>query len=633
VKRFFQTLFKVAAYAAAALLILLAVGVGLFRLFLPRLPEYQEAIKVRASDAIGMEVEFSSMNARWGLSGPELEFYGAELVRRQNKSRLIAAERVSVVVSINSLIFDQKFVVDRVLIRNTSIEIKELEDGGWWVQDTALDELPQAQPGGQQLGEKEYVAENVEIRFLKLGDERPRTFDVRRALVSLDEHRIAFDASVRLPEDLGRQATISATHLLGVPEERRSWDVTIEADEVLLAGWSVLHPAVHDRVLSGRGNINLSLVYSNQRVSRATADADLENVSLIEGQAFDLSGRFELDISSDGWLVAADEFRVSSDDHEWPETSLRAEASIAPDGRVVVLDVRASYLHLGDSSLILPLLPNEQREQLAQLSPTGEIRELTATVSDLDRDKPQFDVRAKFANAGIAALDKRPGVRGFSGDLRANGSGGRLEMRSSNMLLDLPQFMDDSIDISRADGTIIWRRSNDRTTVLSDSIRIVNPVIDSRMSLHLTISDDGSSPEIDLDSSFKISDVGDARRYIPRKIMKPKLYNWFQMAMVEGAIERGTIRLDGPLDSFPFDNDEGRLLVEGTTRNLTLKYHKDWPASEQADVDIVFDNMRLYSVRNRSVSAGNQAVDATNRLARNHAAVRDAESNCRIHGW
>ena len=114
-KRFFQKLLKIGAYAAAALLILLAVGVGLIRLFLPRLPEYQEAIKERASDAIGMEVEFVSMNPRWALGGPELEFYGAELISRDNQKPVIAAERVSVVVSIDSLIFEQKFVVDFVL--------------------------------------------------------------------------------------------------------------------------------------------------------------------------------------------------------------------------------------------------------------------------------------------------------------------------------------------------------------------------------------------------------------------------------------------------------------------------------------------------------------------------------------
>jgi uncharacterized protein YhdP len=273
---------KITAYTASALLILMAVGVGLFRLFLPRLPEYQEAIKEQASEAIGMEVEFLSMNARWG-----------------------AADRVSVGISINSLVFDQEFVVDRILIRNTSIEIRQLEDGGWWVQGEVLGDLPQTLDAGRQaFGEKEFVAENVEIQFLQSGDQQPRTLDVRRALVSFDERRIAFDANIRLPGDLGRQATISATQLLGVPEERRSWDVTVEADDVLLAGWSALHPAIQDRVLSGNGDIDLSLVYADKRVNRATADADLKNISLVEGQIFDLAGRFELDTSFDGWLVA-----------------------------------------------------------------------------------------------------------------------------------------------------------------------------------------------------------------------------------------------------------------------------------------------------------------------------------------
>ena len=615
-KRFFQTLLKIVAYAAAALLILMAVGVGLFRLFLPRLPEYQDAIKERASDAIGMEVEFSGMNARWGLSGPELEFYEAELIRPDSQTRAIAAERISIGVSVNSLLFDQEIVVRRILIRDTSVEVRQLENGGWWIQGTEVDQLPQARTSGQQrFGDIEIIGENVEIRFLQPGDERPRFFSVRRALVSLDENRIAFDATVRLPEDLGRQMEISATRLLDVPEERRSWDVTVEADDVLLAGWSALHPVIQERVLSGGGDIDLSLAFSGERVSNATADVDLANVSLVEGRAFDLAGRFELNTSSDGWLVAAEEFRISSEDRTWPESSLRAEASTAADGSVVVLDIRASYLNLDDSSLILPLLPEERREQLTGLSPSGEIRDLAVTVSDLDTDKPNYDVTASFSNAGFAAAGKRPGVRGFSGDLRADRSGGRSAILSSNILLDLPQIMDDPIDISRADGTIIWRSRNDRTTVISDSIRLVNPVLDSRMSVQLVISADGRSPEIDLDGSFRISDVGDAKRYVPRKIMKPKLYNWFQSALVSGSIERGTIDLDGSLDRFPFDNNEGRFLVEGSARDLTLKYHNDWPAAEQGDIDFVLDKLRLYSVRNRSVNTGNQAVNANIEIA------------------
>ena len=106
-KGFLRKLLKISAYSAAAVVILLAIAVGLFRLFLPRLPEYQEEIKTWASNAIGMHVEFSGMDARWGLSGPELEFYDTELVRTDNNKRAIAADVVSVGISLTNLVFDR----------------------------------------------------------------------------------------------------------------------------------------------------------------------------------------------------------------------------------------------------------------------------------------------------------------------------------------------------------------------------------------------------------------------------------------------------------------------------------------------------------------------------------------------
>ena len=111
-KSLLQRLIKVAAYTAASIVILLAIAVGRFRLFLPRLPEYQEDINRWASAAIGMEVEFSGMNARWGLSGPEVGFYDAELISIDNDARIIAADAVSGGVGLARFVVDRKFVVD-----------------------------------------------------------------------------------------------------------------------------------------------------------------------------------------------------------------------------------------------------------------------------------------------------------------------------------------------------------------------------------------------------------------------------------------------------------------------------------------------------------------------------------------
>jgi uncharacterized protein YhdP len=45
-REFFRKLIKIFGYTAATIVIVLAIAVGLFRLFLPRLPEYQDQIKV-----------------------------------------------------------------------------------------------------------------------------------------------------------------------------------------------------------------------------------------------------------------------------------------------------------------------------------------------------------------------------------------------------------------------------------------------------------------------------------------------------------------------------------------------------------------------------------------------------------
>ena len=60
-KRLLKKLLQGLTYLAAGLLILLAVAVGIFRLMLPRLPEYQEEIKTWASSAVGMGVDFRGL--------------------------------------------------------------------------------------------------------------------------------------------------------------------------------------------------------------------------------------------------------------------------------------------------------------------------------------------------------------------------------------------------------------------------------------------------------------------------------------------------------------------------------------------------------------------------------------------
>ena len=628
-RAFLRRLLKFTAYTAAGVVIALAIAVGLFRLFLPRLPEYQGEIKSWASAAIGMEVEFSGMDARWGLSGPELEFYDAELVRSATQARVIAAEEVRVGVALMRLLLEGNLVVDRVVVSGTSIEVRQLEDGRWWVQGSPAETLigPRSGDSGD-LTEVVVIGEDLEVIFLQPGDERPRFFDVPQVIASIDQNRLAVDADVRLPADLGRLLEVSATHLLTVAGEQRPWDIAIEASDIDLAGWSALTGNEQRRLSSGRGDLDLSMAYADGRIRDAIADIDFVDVALQGASPFNLQGRFELNAADNFWLVAAEEVRLTTADGAWPEARLRAEASIDEAGTIAMLDLRASYLRLDDLDLIAPWLGPEQRQMLTDYDPSGEVVDLVATVSDLATDDPGFDVEAGLQAVGVAADGDRPGLRGFSGRVRANRLGGRLEIQSTGLAAELPQYFAEAVRIDLAEGTVIWRSSESQTTVLSDSIRIGNDVFDSESNVQLTLHRDGTSPEIDLASTWNINDLSRVKAFIPPNIVKPKLYAWFQRAFAAGSIPRGTTVLKGPLDRFPFDNGEGEFRIEAAIRNLVFDYHPDWPVSDQSDMQVVLENTRLFSVRNQSITAGNRTTDATIEIAdlRNPVLTIDAFS-------
>ena len=177
------------------------------------------------------------------------------------------------------------------------------------------------------------------------------------------------------------------------------------------------------------------------------------------------------------------------------------------------------------------------------------------------------------------------------------------------MILDLARFLGEPVPIEAAEGTVIWRRGGDQTTVMSDKITLSNSDLHSETSFTVKI-EPGQAPEIDLASAWSISDIGSAKRFIPVGVMHAKLYDWFQNALVSGQIPRGSTRLYGPLDKFPFDGGEGRFLLQADVRDTTFQFHQDWPAAEIVDLDVVMDNTRLYSERNRSINRGREVVDA-----------------------
>lgn len=615
--RFLQQLIKAAAYLAATVVILLAIGVGLFRLMLPRLPEYQDQIKGWTSAAIGLQVEFLDMDARWRLRGPELTFRRAVLGRQPDEAPLLRVEEVSVGVSLIRLLRDRELVADRVLFHGTEVAVALADDGTWSVQGIQLGELggDTAAAAGMK-GDITLFGSDILVQYRHPGSEQALTFMVDDLEVRRDGELLAVDANIDPPATFGERLKVSASQRQQ-PESSGSWQLFLEGAALNLPAWSVLQPPGLPGITSGIANVSVWVQRSGSGLESATANVVISNFAVGDPvSAFDASGRLEYTKANDGWLLAGSEFSLDTGHSDaWPKSQWQVQAALSATGSARSLSFGASYLRLEDLAVFAPWLPEDLRTRMNRFAADGVLRDFSFAQSALDSASPLFELSTRFEAAGIAAVDEWPGLRGFSGSLRADSAGGRLEIDAENLVFTLPAELPEPVTLDDATGTIIWRRNEDGVIVLSDSIHLRNADLNSQTSLQINAPADGASATIDLQSNWSLNDIGSAGRYLPMQAIKPALYRWLTGALVSGAIPRATTRIVGPLDHFPFAGGEGIFRIDAVVTDAVLRYSDLWPAASNMNLDIAVDRTRLYSHRNFALNAGNTVQNATIEIA------------------
>ena len=612
-KKLLRKLIKCLAYVGAALVIVLAIAVGIFRLMLPQLPEYQEEIKGWASAAIGMQVEFSGMNARWRFSGPELSFFNAELVSPGATEILLSADEVSVGVSLFRLLVDRELVVDRILIRDTKIDLRQDETGTWLLQGMPVGDVFSSRDDTAQNGSAvALIGEDIEVEYEHPASGQLVTFTITSMTILRDADQVEFEASIDLPEEFGDSLEISANQV-AANSEQDVWRFFVEGNSLNIAGWSRLQPPGLPEIDSGTADISLWLDYAPGDLQRATVNLVISDLHPRNGpatSAFGLQGSFEYSSELNGFLLAANQFRLTTVDGDWPQSTLQLRVMADENGAMSGLRANASFLDLKDLKYVNAWIPDVQRSMLADIDPTGVLRNLSIDLADLDSEEPEFNVAADLESAGFAASDGRLGIRGFSGRIRADRDGGRIEIESNDLQVDTGAILAEPISFDDAMGTIIWRRNSNGVILLSDSIRIRNADFDSQSSLQISMPANGDAPFVDIESDWSINDVRAIRRYLPVSIKNAPLGEWLQLAPVAGVIRRGTLRLNGSLDKFPFDEGDGSFYVSAEFEDFILRYSENWPAPEFDYVDVVVDKMRLTSNRSLADVLGNTIENA-----------------------
>jgi uncharacterized protein (TIGR02099 family) len=602
------------AIAVAAIVVPIALGLGLFRVIAPLVPGYTAQVEQRASALLGWPVAIDGMYLSWHGFGPEIVLQQVQLQDPSRGATLFTAEQVRVAVSPADFLRGGEWRPNRVLFQAPRVALTVTADQRVLVGGTVVGDL--SAPGGDWRAALRRLLTHGRI---EINDAEVFWHDQRRNdgplgfaaafLLDTDGTNHRLDLDLALPRALGRRLHVEAV-ADGAPEAPESWRWTGRLKGTALeVGW--LHAWLNPDAAHGfTGTLDLDASTEAAGLRLETLDGRVSVAGLAAASAGAPAGGGIDALDSGirwrradaGWSLDLVRLTVRRGANTWQPGGLHLEYAtdfVSP----ARLNGRAGFLRVEDLELVASWLPPDLLPlgpQLHALAPRGAISALEFGLQLEAGAVVDYEVTADFDALGFERQGKTPGIVGLKGKLRARRDGGTLTLDSRDLSFDFGDLFRGALALRSLRGELAWTRTPDGWFLQGSDLSLRNA--DARATAHFTLllPGDGRAPVIDLEAKVNDAVAGNQRAYFPVRVMSPGLVAWLDRAIVAGRAPYAEFVLQGPLDRFPFRDGSGLFQVKFHAEDAVLDYGEGWPRIEGIVADVTFRNAGVEIVASRA---------------------------------
>ncbi len=623
---------------AAALVIVLALAIGGFRLLIAQLPGYQAQLQAWVTETLGLDVDFARVDVRLGLRGPELTFHDASIGGAGQGDPFLSARQARVRIDARALLTEHRVRFSQLVFDGTRLVLVRDVDGELSLQGAPL---PGRAGGAWDLelpAELEVAVHDSTVVYLDR--ERAITWEFHDLSGSLTHANdvLTLTAQAAPPAQLAGWFEFSLQ--AQAPSMRVDGPVMLQSQVrgLSLAELARALPDLADLPQQGNGDVAVEVHWHGSGFDQVNAtialvDVQLADVQSLERSDADASPRYEQirfaarwRSTAAGWQIAVDDVALVRSGRAWPRDARTELAVSGHEGSLDDIRLTATFARIDD---LLPMLPQRFAPEVLRdwitAAPRGDLRDLDVSWTNVGGDSSDYRISARFERLDIPGFAQWPEVRQLSGELRADARSGRLQLDSRNVVVDWPTLFRQPLAIDTVSGLLVWREGRDGVRVVSDNLELVNAHANTLSNLELTWPLDGSSPILELVTTLTDSTVPAVRHYLPEAIMAPGLVTWLDHALVDGRVVAADITFFGPLQAFPFDDDEGRFHAVAQIEDGVLAYLEDWPVAEGLDGTVEFVNAS-FDARGRGQVLGHAGDEIRVRIPDMRRAVIDVDA-------
>ena len=604
-------LWRWAAMLAGIAALLLALGLGAFRLAVELLPGYQQRVVERVREATGLRLEFDSVQAHLGRHGPEVVFRGARVLPESGGEALVTAESGRVSLSIPRAIWYRRFEVGRVAFVRPRLGCVITPDGRIQLVGQRALRQPDAEQKEFTLdriprGHFAFTDATVEVLDLRARQGRFELTGANLELVRRGDE-ITVSGRVDLPEHLGTRIDFDGEASGELADSGSvAWRIRADAHALHLEQWAEMLPDSFVMPAAGHGTLRVSARGTGREVVSLRLQPDLTGLRLARSneEFTRVGGDIRLRRHADTISLQATGLVLSRPGMPWRPTNVQASLT-RKDGRIVAATARADYLRIENLAVFGALLPaGTTRDRLTAIAPRGEIFGLDVSLDERgERRLPDITGRFRFANVGYRPFGKIAGITGFDGAVEGRGAGGVVHVATRSASIEWPQQWRAPAPLVRGDGRVEWQRFNDGVRIWLDDGYADSGHGTARGKLRMVVLP-GELPRVDLTATAFNFDVTQLWRYLQIGRLKPKTIRWLDAGFRAGRVSEARVALTGPVKGFPYREGQGSFRASGRATGIELHYAPDWPHLLAADARFQFEGPAMRAVASRGSLGG-----------------------------
>ena len=619
------------AGAIAAVVILSATLMGLFRLFAPLVPGYREQVQAWASQALGRPVNIAAMGAQWGLFGPEVTLEKVEILSKDHQRVVATAREIRLGVTFGALLHGRFSNPNRIILIQPQLVLDRDADGNFGIRGLEGSfNLNHEQTDWHQMA-ADIFAQNAEV-IIRHGE--VALVDMHTPITPLvfsdiglkinnnaDSHNVT--GRLLLPSALGRSLSFaSRIHGQGLNPEVWEWQADVQGTALnvprLLSYWA----AYSGRFSSGLIDLRAALSGQGARVNQAQVTFSAHQV-IVVGDASTaagfnaFAGTLNWTRSTAGWILSGSDIQLQHNQDIWPASHFTLQyANQQPAGSV--WSGNANFLRLQDIVTLATWLPKSFSTKIARLlrlSPKGDATDVDFQAQWNGNFFRNWSLRGRFIDLSLHADGDVPGFSGLAGELTANQDDGTLQLTGKHASATFPHLFRGTLAATALGAHVQFHHDAEGWRISTNDLSVANADAQAYAHGSFLLPADGSSPIIDLEATAANVNVRNKSVYLPVGIMPKQVVSWLDTAVVSGEVASGSVTLRGELRDFPFDNSQGLFDIRFHLIHGVLDYAAGWPRVADLEADVEFKNQGMNVTVQHGMLLGDNINGTTARFA------------------